>query len=168
MFVDLPTFTLIHTLISVVAIVAGFIVLGGLFTAQRMGLMTAIFLLFTAATSITGFLFPFNGFTPAIGVGIVAIVILLITIIARYIRRLAGGWRLIYTAGAVISLYLNVFVLIVQSFQKVPALNAYAPTGSEPPFAATQGAVLALFVIFGLVAIWKFRPVVAQQIPGAA
>lgn len=168
MFVDLPTFTLIHTLISVVAIVAGFIVLGGLFTAQRMSLMTAIFLLFTAATSITGFLFPFNGFTPAIGVGIVAIVILLITIIARYIRRLAGGWRLIYTAGAVISLYLNVFVLIVQSFQKVPALNAYAPTGSEPPFAATQGAVLALFVIFGLVAVWKFRPVVAQQIPGAA
>ena len=168
MFVDLPTFTLIHTLISVVAIVAGFIVRGGLFTAQRMSLMTAIFLLFTAATSITGFLFPFNGFTPAIGVGIVAIVILLITIIARYIRRLAGGWRLIYTAGAVISLYLNVFVLIVQSFQKVPALNAYAPTGSEPPFAATQGAVLALFVIFGLVAVWKFRPVVAQQIPGAA
>ena len=143
MFADLATFTVIHVIISLIAIVAGFIVLGGLLTAQRMSLMTLIFLLFTAATSITGFLFPFNGFTPAIGVGIVAIIILILTAIARYMFRLVGGWRLIYTAGAVISLYLDVFVLIVQSFQKVPTLNAYAPTGSEPPFAATQGVVLA-------------------------
>jgi len=168
MFADLATFTVIHVIISLIAIVAGFIVLGGLLTAQRMSLMTLIFLLFTAATSVTGFLFPFNGFTPAIGVGIVAIIILILTVIARYMFRLVGGWRLIYTAGAVISLYLNVFVLIVQSFQKVPALNAYAPTGSEPPFAATQGVVLALFVIFGLLAIWKFRPALAQPAAGAA
>lgn len=168
MLVDLATFTIVHVIISLIAIVSGLIVLGGLWTAQRMSLTTFVFLLFTAATSVTGFLFPFNGFTPAIGVGIVAIVILAATVVARYVYRLAGRSRIIYAAGAVVSLYLNVFVLIVQSFQKVPALNAYAPTGSEPPFAATQGVVLAIFVLFGLLAIWKFRPAVAQPAPGAA
>jgi hypothetical protein len=158
MFADLATFTVIHVVISLVAIASGFIVLGGLLTAQRMALTTFIFLLFTAATSVTGFLFPFNGFTPAIGVGIVAILVLIVTVLARYMFRLAGAWRWIYAAGAVISLYLNVFVLIAQSFQKVPVLNALAPTGSEPPFAETQGAVLALFVILGVLSLWKFRP----------
>lgn len=158
MFTDLATFTIIHVVITAIAIASGFIVIGGLLTAQSMPVTTAIFLLFTVATSITGFLFPFNGFTPAIGVGIVAMVVLLVTLAARYLYGFAGSWRWLYAGGIVLSLYLNVFVLIAQSFQKVPALNAYAPTGSEPPFLETQGAVLALFVILGLLSLWKFRP----------
>jgi hypothetical protein len=118
-----------------------------------------LFLLTTALTSVTGFLFPIRGFTPALGVGILACVILVVALFALYKERLIGAWRPIYVITAVASLYLNVFVLVVQSFVKVSALNALAPTQSEPPFAITQAAVLAIFILIALIAVLKFRPI---------
>jgi hypothetical protein len=106
----------------------------------------------------TGFFFPFHGITPAIKVGIISSVVLLITIYARYARHLAGAWRGIYVVGASLALYFNVFVEIVQSFEKIPALTAMAPTQSEPPFKLTQLVVLALFVVLTFVAAIRFRP----------
>jgi magnesium-transporting ATPase (P-type) len=106
---------------------------------------------------VTGFFFPFHGVTPAIVVGVISLVVLAVAIIARYVRRLAGAWRWIYVVTVMIALYLNVFVLIVQLFQKVPALKALAPTQSEPPFAVTQLVVLALFVVLTIMAAIKFR-----------
>src|SRR4051812_26706204 len=122
MIFDLKTFTQIHVLISLVAIAAGFVVMYGLLTERRLSGWTALFLVMTVATSVTGFFFPFHGFTPAIGVGIISLLVLAVVIYARYARHLSGAWRWIYVVGAVVSLYLNVFVLIVQSFQKIPAL----------------------------------------------
>ncbi len=156
----LTAYTVLHVILSVIGIAAGLIVVGGLLAGNRLPLTTAIFLITTLATTLGGFLFPFNGFTPAIGVGIVSTIVLVATIAARYVFRLQGSWRWIYVGGAVISLYLNSFVLVVQSFLKVPSLNVYAPTGSEPPFAITQGVVLAVFVVLGILSLWRFRPAI--------
>jgi hypothetical protein len=112
---------------------------------------------------LTGFLFPIHGFTPALGVGIVACVILAVALFALYKEHLVGAWRWIYVITAVVSLYLNVFVLVAQSFMKVSALNALAPTQTEPPFAVTQAAVLAIFVLITLIAVLKFWPTKAQM-----
>jgi hypothetical protein len=120
--------------------------------------MTALFLVTTILTSVTGFLFPIHGFTPALGVGIFSCIILAVALIAYYGRQLIGVWRWIYVVTAVAALYFNVFVLVVQSFIKVPALNALAPTQSEPPFAIAQAAVLAIFVLIGIAAVMTFRP----------
>jgi hypothetical protein len=147
----------VHVVISLVAIVSGFFVAFGLLTAQRLEGLTAFFLVTTVATSVTGFFFPFHGFTPAIGVGIVSLVVLAIAIFARYGRKVTGAWRWIYVVTAMLALYLNVFVLIVQLFQKVPALKALAPTQSEPPFQVTQTIALALFVVLTIFAVIKFR-----------
>ncbi len=154
----LTAYTNLHVILSVIGIATGLIVVGGLLAGSRLPLTTAIFLVTTLATTLGGFLFPFNGFTPAIGVGIVSTIILLVTIAARYLYRLRGSWRVVYAAGAVLSLYLNSFVLVVQSFLKVPMLNIYAPTGSEPPFAVTQGIVLAAFIVLGVLSVVRFRP----------
>jgi hypothetical protein len=151
-------FTVLHVIITLVAIGSGLIVVGGLFASHRLPGVTALFLFTTALTSVTGFLFPIHGFTPALGVGILACVILLIALYALYKEHLVGAWRWIYVITAVASLYLNVFVLVVQSFVKVSALTALAPTQTEPPFAITQAVVLAIFVLITLVAIIKFRP----------
>jgi hypothetical protein len=113
---------------------------------------------------VTGFLFPIHGFTPALGVGIVACMILAITLFALYKEHLVGAWRRIYVIAAVVSLYLNVFVLVVQSFMKVAALNALAPTQTEPPFAVTQAVVLAIFVLITLIAVVKFQPLKAIRL----
>ena len=121
-----------------------------------------LFLFTTALTSLTGFLFPIHGFTPALGVGIVACVILAVALFALYKEHLVGAWRWIYVITAVASLYLNVFVLVVQSFVKVSALNRLAPMQTEPPFAVTQAAVLAIFILIALIAVIKFRPSQAQ------
>jgi hypothetical protein len=126
--------------------------------SHRLPITTALFLFTTALTSATGFLFPIHGFTPALGVGILACVILAVALFALYKEHLIGVWRWMYVIAAVASLYLNVFVLVVQSFVKVSALNALAPTQTEPPFAITQAAVLAIFILITLVAIVKFRP----------
>jgi hypothetical protein len=157
----LTAYTILHVILSVIGIATGLVVVGGLLAGSRLPLTTAIFLVTTLATTLGGFLFPFNGFTPAIGVGIVSTIILLITIAARYVYRLEGSWRWIYVGGAVLSLYLNSFVLVVQSFLKVPTLNIYAPTGSEPPFAITQGIVLAVFIVLGVLSVVRFRPAIA-------
>jgi len=157
----LTAYTILHVILSVIGIATGLIAVGGLLAGNRLSFTTAIFLITTLATTLGGFLFPFNGFTPAIGVGIVSTIILLITIAARYVFRLQGSWRWIYVGGAVVALYLNSFVLVAQSFLKVPSLNIYAPTGSEPPFAIAQGVVLAVFIVLGIVSVWRFRPAVA-------
>jgi hypothetical protein len=156
---SIPAFTLLHVIITLVAIGSGLIAVGGMFASHRLPATTALFLSTTVLTSVTGFLFPIHGFTPALGVGIVSCVILAIALVAYYLKRLTGAWRWIYVITALASLYLNVFVLVVQSFVKVAALNALAPTQSEPPFAIAQGAVLAIFVLIGIAAVAKFRPV---------
>ena len=157
MIFDLKTFTAIHVILSLVGIGSGFVVLFGLLTARRLKGWTALFLATTVATSTTGFGFPFHQLLPAHKVGIVSLAVLVVAILARYTFRLAGAWRWIYVVAAVIALYLNVFVGIVQAFQKVPALKAAAPTQSELPFLLTQLAVLALFVALGIVAAIRFR-----------
>jgi hypothetical protein len=157
MFSALSLFTKLHVVISLIGIVSGLVVMFGLLVGRRLNRWTALFLISTVSTSVTGFLFPFHGVTPAIVVGIISLVLLAIAIFARYGRHLAGTWRWIYVVTAMISLYLNVFVLIVQLFQKVPALKALAPTQSEPPLAVTQLVVLALFVLLTIIAAIKFR-----------
>jgi hypothetical protein len=147
-----------HVLISLVGIGTGLVVLFGMMGANRMSLLTAVFLVTTLVTTLTGFMFTFNGFTPAIGVGVVSTLIMIVALVARYLRRMEGAWRGIYVVTAVASLYLNVFVLVVQLFLKVPPLHAYAPTGSEPPFAIVQGVVLLLFIAAGILALIRFRP----------
>jgi len=160
----MDTFTIIHVIISLIAIGSGFIVLFGLLTGRRLDGWTAFFLAMTAATSVTGFFFPFYGFTPAIGVGIISLVVLAIALVSRYARHLAGAWRWIYVVSAMVALYLNFFVLIVQSFQKIPALKALAPTQSEPPFLVAQVLVLLLFVVLTILAAIKFRIVATAKL----
>ena len=157
MFSNLSPFTKLHVVISLIGIVSGLVVMFGLLVGRRLNAWTALFLITTVLTSLTGFFFPFHGVTPAIVVGIISLIVLAVAIVARYARRLAGAWRWIYVVTAMISLYLNVFVLIVQLFQKVPALKALAPTQSEPPFAVTQLVVLALFVLLTIIAAIRFR-----------
>ena len=157
-------FTLLHVIITLVAIGSGLMAVGGMFASHKLPGTTALFLFTTALTSLTGFLFPIHGFTPALGVGIVACVILAVALFALYKERLVGAWRWIYVVTAIISLYLNVFVLVAQSFMKVSALNAFAPTQSEPPFAITQGIVLGIFIVICLIAIANFRPVTAVRV----
>src|SRR5713101_7719094 len=157
MIFGMTTFTQIHVALSLIGILAGFVVAFGLLTAKRLDGWTAIFLISTVATSVTGFFFPFHGFTPAIGVGIISLVVLAVAILARYLRYLAGAWRWIYVVSAAVALYFNVFVLVVQLFQKAPALKALAPTQSEPPFAITQLIVLTVFVLLSIAASIKFR-----------
>ncbi len=154
----LHIYTIIHTLISLVAIFTGFVVMFGLLAGKRLDGWTKWFLITAIATTVTGFFFPFHGVTPAIKLGIISSVVLVVTVYARYAKHLAGAWRWIYVVGAVISLYFNIFVGIVQSFEKIPALNAMAPTQSEPPFKLTQLTVLIIFVLLGVVAAIRFRP----------
>lgn len=157
-------FTILHVIITLVAIGSGLIVVGGMFSSHKLPGTTALFLFTTALTSVTGFLFPIHGFTPALGVGVVACVILAVALFALYKEHLAGAWRWIYVIASIASLYLNIFVLIAQSFMKVAALNALAPTQSEQPFAITQAVVLVIFVLIGLIALVKFRPLTALRV----
>ena len=157
-------FTLLHVIITLVAIGSGLIVVGGMFASNKLSGTTAMFLLTTALTSVTGFLFPIHGFTPALGVGVLACVILAVALFALYKERLVGAWRWVYVIAAIASLYLNVFVLVVQSFVKVSALNALAPTQSEPPFAITQAVVLVIFILIALIAVVKFRPATTVRV----
>ena len=157
MIFSLATFTLVHVAISLAGIVSGAIVAGGLLAGKRLDGWTTIFLATTVATSVTGFGFPFEHLLPSHIVGAISLVVLAIAIYARYGRHLAGGWRRLYAIGAVVALYLNTFVLVVQSFLKVSALHAMAPTQSEPPFAAVQLAVLAAFIVLGAFAAIRFR-----------
>jgi hypothetical protein len=151
------TFTAVHVLISFVGIGSGVIVLYGLLKSRAYDGATAIYLGSTALTSLTGFLFPVEHLLPSHIVGVISLVLLAAAIVARYVLHLVGAWRWIYVVCVVVAFYLNVLVAVIQSFLKIPALHALAPTQKEPPFLIAQLAVLALFVILGTVAVRKFR-----------
>lgn len=153
----LSAFTLFHVVLSLIGIASGFVVVYGLLTSKRFDGWTTLFLATTVATSVTGFLFPVHHFLPSHGVGIVSLIVLAFAILARYRYRLEGGWRRTYAITATVALYLNVFVLVVQLFMKVPALKELAPTQSEPPFAVAQLAVLLLFTALTIRAAMKFH-----------
>jgi len=150
--------TFVHVLLSLIGIVTGFIVVAGMFDSRRLESWTAIFLITTVATSLTGFLFPFTKLLPSHIVGIISLVVLAIAAAARYSLRLKDSWRWIYVVTALIALYLNIFVLVVQAFQKVPGLKTLAPTQSETPFLIAQTVVLILFIYVGARAAMRFRP----------
>ena len=157
---SLSAFTTLHVIISLIAIVSGFIVMSGLFGSNRMPGLTALFLLFTILTSVTGFMFPFTELLPSHMISILSLVLLAIACIAFYGMKLSGAWRWIYVVTAMVSLYLNVFVLVTQSFLKVPALTALAPGNppSGPAFAVAQGIVLVFFILVIVGAVRRFRP----------
>jgi len=165
---SLATYTLIHVIISLIGIVSGLIVLFGMFGGKLLDGITALFLATTALTSLTGFGFPFEHVTPGIILGILSVVVLAIAVLARYSFRMAGKWRTIYVVTAVIALYFNCFVLIAQSFLKIPALHDLAPKGNEPPFAIAQGILLVLFIVAGTLAVKRFRPDAAISVARAA
>jgi len=152
------TFTLLHVVISLVGIGSGLVVLVGMLSGKRLPGWTALFLATTVLTSVTGFLFPITAFTPALAVGALSLAILAAALLALYVFRLAGIWRPIYVMSAIAALYLNVFVAVVQAFQKLEPLQPLAPTQSEPPFLLAQAGVLALFLIVGVLAVMRFRP----------
>lgn len=151
------TFTLIHVLLSLAGIGTGFIVVYGLLTGKRLDGWTAIFLATTILTSLTGFLFPVEHILPSHIVGIISLVVLAVAIAARYVLHLANAWRWIYVVCVVLALYLNSFVAVVQSFLKVPALKALAPTQKEPPFLVAQLAVMAIFIVVGILSVKRFH-----------
>jgi hypothetical protein len=153
----LAAYTLFHVALSLVGIASGFIVLVGLLTGNRQDRWTKVFLLSTVLTSVTGFFFPVQHFMPSHGVGIISLVLLALAIYARYPKQLAGGWRKTYVVTAVLALYLNCFVFIVQSFMKIPALKSLAPTQSEPPFQIAQLTALVAFIILTVLAAIKFK-----------
>jgi len=155
-----PTFTVVHTILSLIGIAAGIVVLVAMFGSSPLPRWTAVFLATTVLTSVTGFMFPRDHLMPSHVVGVISLVLLAIAIRARYRYRLARAWRWIYVVCAVMALYLNVFVLVVQSFQKLPSLARLAPTQSEPPFVVAQLAVLVMFAALCAGAAIKFRPAV--------
>jgi hypothetical protein len=152
------TFLQIHVVLSLIGIASGLVVLYGLLSAKRLGGWTALFLVTTVLTSVTGFPLPPFGFDPARVVGTLSLFLLALAIAALYVFHLAGAWRWIYVSTAVAALYLNGFVGVVQSFQKLAFLKPLAPTQSEPPFLVTQLAVLAAFVVLGILAVMRFHP----------
>jgi len=158
----LSTFTFVHVLLSLAGIGSGFIVVYGLVTGKRLDGWTLVFLITTVLTSVTGFLFPVEHLLPSHIVGIISLVVLAGAIVARYGLHLDGAGRWIYVVCAMVALYLNVFVAVVQSFLKIPALRALAPTQKEPPFLVAQLVVMALFVVLGILAVKKFH------VPGSA
>jgi hypothetical protein len=157
MIFGMTPFTFFHVLLSLIGIFSGFIAVFGMIAGKQLDLWTAVFLLTTALTSITGFLFPFHGVTPGIILGILSLLVLAIAIPARYVKHLEGAWRKTYAITASIALYFNVFVLVAQLFMKVPSVHVLAPTGSEPPFLISQVVVMAIFIVLTIAAAIKFR-----------
>ena len=155
---SIPTFTIVHTALSLVGIFTGLLVLFGMFSSRRLAGWTLVFLVTTVLTSVTGFFFPVERILPSHVVGVISLVVLAVTLAALYIYRLAGSWRWLYVATAVFALYLNVFVGIVQAFGKVPFLNALAPKQTDLPFIVAQGVVLVIFVYLGVKALRSFHP----------
>ncbi|MGM4982444.1 hypothetical protein [Rhizobiales bacterium] len=149
---------LIHVVISLIAIVSGIVVASGFLTANRHERSTLVYMVTTILTSLTGFLFPFHTVTPAIIVASLCVLIFIPTALARYSFHLAGIWRPVFIIGAMVLLFFNCLVLIVQSFQKIPVLNALAPNGNEPPILAAQAALLVVCVLVGFLSIRRFRP----------
>ena len=161
---SLQTFTLLHVLISLVALAAGVVVVVGMLVNRRPDGWTALFLATTVATSASGYLFPATTVLPSHVVGAISLAVLALAIAALYGFRLAGAWRWIYVSSALVAFYLNAFVAVVQAFQKVAFLHPLAPTGSEPPFLVVQLLVLAVFVALGIFAAIRFHPPVARAV----
>ncbi len=157
MIIDLLTFTLIHVVLSLAGIIAGLVVVGGLMAGVRFDTWTGVYFLTTVLTNVTGFGFPFATLLPSHIVGGISLLVLLVAIAARYWKHLTGAWRGVFVVSTVLALYLNVFVLVAQLFQKVPALIAVAPTQKAPAFVLTQLIVLALFVVLGMAAVRGYR-----------
>jgi hypothetical protein len=155
---DLTAYTIAHVIISLVAITAGLVAVFGMVTGQRMAGWTLLFLVTTVLTSVTGFGFPFDHVTPGIIVGAISLVFLAVALFAIYVQNLAGAWRWIYVVSAIVALWFNVFVAIVQAFQKIAFLKALAPTQSEPPFQIVQGVTLVVFIGLTIAAVRKYRP----------
>ena len=155
------TFLEIHVGLSLIGIVSGLIVLYGLLSGHAFGGWTALFLGTTILTSVTGFPLPPFGLDPPRIVGIISLVLLAAAVTAHSIFHLHGAWRWIYVVTALMALYLNCFVAVIQSFMKIPSLHALAPTQTEPPFLVAQIALLALFIAFGFLSVRKFHPAAA-------
>jgi hypothetical protein len=166
MVMSLAAFTALHVALSLIGIASGFVVLFGMIGANKLSGVTVLFLVTTILTSVTGFMFPFKGFTPGIGIGILSLIVLAVALLARYPFRLRGRWRGIWVITASVALYLNFFVLIVQSFEKIPSLHNLAPTQTEGPFKITQLCGLVLFAILTGLAYYRFRlePTVTQPL----
>jgi hypothetical protein len=160
---SITTFTLLHVIVSLLGILFGFLAIAEMISNKSSSVIAALFLAFTILTSASGFLFPINGVDPALVVGVISLVTLALAVYARYARHLAGGSRLLYVVSAVVSQWFNVFVAIAQAFQKIPALHALAPKGSEPPFAVVQSVALLAFVVLGYLAAKRFN-----RMPAAA
>jgi hypothetical protein len=155
---SVQAFTALHVAISLIGLLSGVIVVLGMLNDNRLPRWTALFVITTIATSATGFLFHSTSFGPPQVVGVISLIVLLGTVGALYVYHLSGRWRSVYVVTAVLALYLNAFVGVVQAFQKIPALHALAPTGSEPPFLAAQAVLLVLFVLIGILGVKKFHP----------
>jgi hypothetical protein len=151
-----------HVAISLIAIASGLVVGYGLFIGRAFGPWTALFLATTILTSMTGFFLPPFGFDPPRAIGVLSLVLLVVAVIGYYPFRLAGAWRWVYVITALIALYLNVFVGVIQAFDKLSFLHSLAPARSEPPFLIAQLLVLAAFIALGLVAARRFHPVIAR------
>ncbi len=162
---SLATFTQFHVIISLIGIFSGIVVVLAMLNAKHLPSSTALFLITTVATSVTGFMFG-AAFDPAAAVGCLSLAVLALSIIALYYYKLAGLWRGVYVVSAIIALYLNCFVLVVQTFQKVGFFHALAPTQKEPPFAAAQAVLLVVFIGLGIAAFKRFRPI--AHAPAAA
>jgi hypothetical protein len=148
----------LHVIISLIGIASGLVVAYGMLRSQRMAGWTALFLVTTLLTTITGFFLPATMLLPSHITGIISLIVLVPALIGLYVFRLAGAWRWIYVGGAIVALYLNVFVGVVQAFLKLPFLTRLAPTQSEPPFLVAQAIVLVLFVVWGALAMRTFHP----------
>jgi hypothetical protein len=171
---SVAAFTQLHVIISLIAIISGIIVALSMLSRRLMPGMTTLFLITTVATSVTGFMFPtpvdaprvIGSLDPAKVIGLISLIFLILAILGLYVYKLAGSWRGVYVISAIIALYFNCFVLVAQSFQKIPFFHALAPTQKEPPFAVAQGILLVLFVGLGIAAFRKFRPL--PRVPAAA
>jgi hypothetical protein len=159
MVLGLTIFAWVHTILSLVALVAGIVVVKELLSSSVSRGWTALFVVTAFSTSATGFVFPFERFIDSHWTGLAALVVLALIILAHYVFRLTGFWRWIYSLGMVLSLYFLALVAIAQAFKKVPVLTAMAPTQSEPPFLVAQLVVLAIFGVVSISAVRKFRPV---------
>jgi hypothetical protein len=162
---SLSAFTSLHVILSLIGILTGVVVVLGMLTAKPLPGWTAVFLASTILTSATGFLFPFSGLLPSHVVGIISLGVLVIAVLALYLFRLEGIWRWVYIVSAVLALYFNVFVGVVQAFQKLSFLQPLAPTQSEPPFVVAQSAVLLLFLVLAVMALRSFHP--AARVPAS-
>jgi hypothetical protein len=155
---SLQAFTQFHVALGLVGILSGLVVLLGILGSKPLNGVTALFLITTVLTSLTGFLFPLHGVTPGIVIGILSLILLFFAILARYAFHYAGAWRWIYVGSSIMALWFNVFILIVQAFEKIPGLHDLAPTQTETPFKIAQIVVLVTFLVLGIRAIGKFHP----------